>query len=128
MRHPIENEPMAFFSERGYTSTEVSLRQIMAEEMAQEMKKERSTIRAKNKSPPSSYQNSPNQNQTATFNLNNFHNYNGFSSTNHNNINNLNRRPTEKNYANLIKLDILTRKYQHIVDKNAIEEIFRQKE
>lgn len=35
--------------------------------------------------------------------------------------------PNEKNLANLIKLDILMRKYENIVDKNAIEEVFKSK-
>lgn len=38
------------------------------------------------------------------------------------------RNLNERNYANLVKIDILKRKYEKIVDSQAIEEIFRNKE
>ena len=79
---------------------EPSLREIMDEELAIE-------IMSKEMYPhPVNYSSKENQTPTST----------------------KSRNSHERNYANLVKIDILKRKYEKIVDSQAIEEIFRNKE
>ena len=99
-RDPIDKTPV-YFSEKGLNSAEISLRQIMAEEEL--MQKNQSTNKL-NGTSSSHFYSSPNL------------------------LSHTNKIPKEKHYANLVKLDILFRKYENIVDKKAIEQVFKNKE
>ena len=90
-----------YFSDKGLNSAEISLRQIMAEE---ELMQKNQTTKKLQGIPSNHFYSSPNL------------------------LAHTNQIPREKHYANLVKLDILFRKYENIVDKKAIEQVFKNKE
>lgn len=97
------NKTSVFGSNEALNITEISLRKIMAEEeMALKTKKNQSKKLGESSS--NHFYSSPNL----------------FAHSN--------RIPKEKQYANLVKLDILLRKYGKIVDKKAIEQLFKDNE
>lgn len=109
---PVENTPVVL-SDKGLNFSEISLRQIMAEEeLALELQKNQASKKLGN--------------SICEINNGTFINHHFYSSPNLC-MNPSNRIPKEKHYANLVKLDILFRKYEKIVDKKAIEQVFKEK-
>lgn len=109
MRDPIDKVPV-FLSEKGVNSAELSLRQIMAEELAEQQKKDKL-----------GKQNTNGREAKFQFNVD-------FFSKRANMQNSLTKTHNQSEYiANRIKLKYLYETYENLVDKKMLEEIFKQK-
>ena len=115
MRDPIENVPV-YLHEKGVNAAQLSLRQIMAEEMAEQKRKERIINGFNKKSEKNlSFFESITLKKTLE------------KSSNHVNKPKNNNGNESEYIANRIKLKHLFETYENLVDKKMIEEIFREK-
>ena len=117
IRDPIEKVP-AFLNEKGVNSAQLSLRQIMAEEMAEQKRRERfiNGLNKKSEKNLSFYESLTLKNTIE-------------KSSNQVNKpkNNINNGNESEYIANRIKLKHLFETYENLVDKKMIEEIFKAK-
>ncbi|CAF1038573.1 unnamed protein product [Brachionus calyciflorus] len=118
MRDPIEKVPV-FLSEKGINPAQLSLRQIMAEEMA-EQRKEQMVL--------NSFDKKSVENLTFFESIKFKKKVNEKSSNQINALkNNINNGNQSENIANRIKLKDLYETYENLVDRKMIDDIFKKK-
>ena len=108
MRNPIEQVPV-YFSEQGVNTAATSLRQIMAEEMAEQIIQEKSNKKS---------------NTTSFTSINNI-NFSLGASVPSEISKKFETSNSSQDMASLVKIQHLYEKYENLVDKKMIDQIFR---